>query len=280
MTSERTFLFVLALLLSVLPPALAQGTYTQIDVPNAIGTLAYSIDTAGDLTGYYLDSSDLTHGFLLSTGAYTTIDYPGGIGTEIFGMNDLGQFVGYTAGPTVGFSYDIQTQTFTTINVPGSVATYPTAINNKGEIVGHVQTTRGVGFALIGSNYKYIVPPGARDSTVLGLSSSGKLVGYVSSASNPYQNFITLQGTFAHLTIPNAPSAVIQGLNPTGTAFVGYYQPSSGVYAGFLYQNKILTALQFPGSTQTFALGVNTAGEVVGTFFDAGGASHGFTWIP
>lgn len=268
------------LFLVAITPLTAQGTYTQIDAPNAInGTFAYGIDTAGDVTGYFMDAGSVVHGFFLSAGNYTTIDYPGAGGTTLFAVNDLGQFVGYTEPPVIGFSYDLQTQAFTTISFPGSIDTYPTGINNKGEVVGHVQaTTKGFGFARIGSNYKYVIPPGARSSTVVGVSSSGQLVGYVGSAANPSQNFITLQGVFEHLTIPNAPSAQVQGANPAGSALVGSYQPSSNVYAGFVYQNKVLTTLQFPGSSFTFANGVSDSGEVVGLFIDSSGNVHGFTW--
>jgi probable HAF family extracellular repeat protein len=61
---------------------------------------------------------------------------------------------------------------------------------------------------------------------------------------------------------------------------VGTYQPSAGIYVGFLYQNQVLTTLQFPGAADTFATGVNGVGEVVGYFENSGAGSHGFTWTP
>jgi len=72
----------------------------------------------------------------------------------------------------------------------------------------------------------------------------------------------------------------VNGVNPARNALVGYYKPDSNTTAGFLYQSKILTTLQFPGSTNTIASGVNAAGEVVGTFVDANFNTHGFTWTP
>jgi len=273
---------VAAFLLASAPLALAQGTYTQIDVPGAMGTQVFGIDSAGDLSGVYVDSSFNYHGFLLSGAVYTTIDYPGSSDTAIYGMNDFGQFVGYTGVPFVGFLYNSQTQAFTTIAFPKAINTFPTAINNAGTIAGYCDTgNRGVpvGFTLVGSKYRAIFPVGAPESTVTAVDASGKVVGNVSFRQKLYINFLYHRG-FRHLEIPNAPGAVVEGVNPAGTAYVGYYQPSSGVYAGFLYENNTLTTLQFSGSNETLANDVNTAGEVVGLFLDSSGNIHGFTWAP
>jgi probable HAF family extracellular repeat protein len=56
---------------------------------------------------------------------------------------------------------------------------------------------------------------------------------------------------------------------------VGFYNAG-----GFLYQNKTLQTLQFPGAASTFAYGVNAAGKVSGIFHEANGNLHGFTWTP
>jgi len=282
-TIRKAVLLFTTFLIAAAPLALAQGTYTQIDAPGAISTFAYGIDTAGDIVGQYVDCCYSDHGFLLSGGVYTTIDYPGASVTGLYGMNDLGQFVGVASNPNVGFLYASQTQTFTTIAFPKAINTFPTAINNAGMIAGSSETgNRGVsvGFTLVSSKYRAIFPTGAPESTVTAVDAAGKVVGNVSFRQQLHINFLYGHGGFRHLEIPNAPGAAVEGVNPAGTAYVGYYQPSSGVYAGFLYQNKTLTALQFPGSTETVAEGVDAAGEVVGIFADSSGSFHGFTWTP
>src|SRR5207253_628269 len=67
---------------------LAQGTYTQIDVPGAIGTFLSGIDSAGDIVGTYYVDNMTAHGFLLSAGTITTLDYPGASYTGATGIND------------------------------------------------------------------------------------------------------------------------------------------------------------------------------------------------
>ena len=66
-----------AFLIAFLPLALAQGTYTQFDVPGAIYTFVAGIDSAGDVVGQYEDASGNFHGFFFSGSTYATVDYPG-----------------------------------------------------------------------------------------------------------------------------------------------------------------------------------------------------------
>src|SRR5207245_7320496 len=101
------------------------------DVPGAITTEAFGINTAGDIVGFYVDTNFIFHGFLFSGGTYTTIDYTDGTTAYLFGINDLGQIVGIAS---VGFLYDVQTQTLTTINYPHTNSTGPVSINIAGTI--------------------------------------------------------------------------------------------------------------------------------------------------
>jgi probable HAF family extracellular repeat protein len=133
---------------------------------------------------------------------------------------------------------------------------------------------------LAGSTYRQIKPPQASNSFVYGISTSGELAGHVVSISQGNVNFLFERGRYRPIPILNAPSAVVYGINPAGTALVGYYQPVFGTSVGFLYQSKTTQTLQFPGAVDTAATGINVTGEVVGLFYDSVGAAHGFTWAP
>ena len=60
------------------------GAIITFDAPGAgtgpqQGTLAYAINQAGTIAGYYFDSNPVTHGFLRAPdGSFTTFDAPGG----------------------------------------------------------------------------------------------------------------------------------------------------------------------------------------------------------
>lgn len=281
--SKLMFCTVRFLLLSV-PLAVAQGTYTQIDVPGALNTLAFGINTGGDVVGTYADSTGFAHGFLLSGGTYTTIDYPtSGLETELFGVNDVGQVVGYTFGGQVGFQYDVASGTFTTISFPGALATYPTSINNAGMIVGYYLFGNGLasGFEYGGGTYKSIRPPQVSSSSVVGISANGTIVGHFTTMQLTEAIFRFKHGNYEPITIPTTGViTTVLGINDAATALVGVYQPTVGTSAGFIYENKVVQEVQYPLATSTFAYGVNDSDEVTGFFCDSSLHNHGFTWTP
>jgi hypothetical protein len=118
---------------------LTKGTYTNIDVPEALGaapgtTAASAINPRGDIVGQYFDSSGNNHGFLLSNGTFSTIDVGGPLAqTFPLGINPQGDIVGFTFA-TGGFL--LSHGTVTSIDVPGSSATVPYGIDPQGDIVG------------------------------------------------------------------------------------------------------------------------------------------------
>ena len=283
MTFHKMILSLAVLLLASAPLALAQGTYTQIDFPGATQTGATGIDAAGDISGYYVDSGSQAHRFLFISSIYTTIDYPGAGNTQLNGINDSNQIVGFAYDPVIGFVYDAQTAAFTSISYPGASATYPYAINDANTIVGiftNGNNSTLFGFALVGAAYRLVQPPGVGNTFVNGISASGVVVGDFAPADGKKGfNFLFTKGSYSKLPIPNARGAVAIGVNPKGTEIVGWYVPSNS-FIGYIFQNKVLTTLQFPASTETVATGVNAVGEVVGYFTDASNVTHGFTWTP
>jgi probable HAF family extracellular repeat protein len=275
-----------AFLLVTAPFVLAQGTYTQIDYPGASATFGQSINTVGDVVGTYNDSSGNTHGFLLSNGVYTSIDYPGATqGTYTAAINDKGQIVGTSLPSGQGFLYEVQTQTFTTLSAPNSTETWPYAINNAGLIGGYELTSSAgqIAFALWRSKYFLLSPPpGNIGSSVQGVTDNGELV-VGNGQTGPTGYFTYSDGQYSQITLPTELYIYLFGVNPQGTAYVGFYQtnnnnPSAGY--GYVFQNQALTTLQFPGASSTAAEGINRWGEVVGRFTDSSNHTHAFTWTP
>ena len=281
-TLRKTIFYLLVFLVSFVPLVLAQGTYTQVDYPGAAQTTVWGIDTAGDVVGSYVDASGNGHGFLLSGGTYTTIDYPGGY-NFLTGINDLGMIVGFVqfSNGGFGFLYNVQTGVFTEVNYPGASTTLCYAINNAGTIVGSFLSGAPYeGFALIGSNYHLIEPPGSTQAIASGITASGQVVGNSLLTGDVNFNFL-FNGRRYRQLIPRASirGAILDGISPSGTALTGYSSTLGG-YAGFLLQNKVLTVLRFPTATGTVARAVSDTGEVVGWFLDSAFVQHGFLWTP
>src|SRR5260370_4555226 len=91
----RLYLLALSFLLGVTSNVLADGpTFTTIDYPGATPTLAWGINTRGDIVGFYTLPDTSSHGFLWSGNNLTPIDFPGAALTLLWGINTSGDIVG------------------------------------------------------------------------------------------------------------------------------------------------------------------------------------------
>jgi hypothetical protein len=70
-------------------------TFTRIDFPASVFTLAAGINSSGDIVGRYADAAGVNHGFLLSGGTFTSLDIPGAEFTRPVCINDYGDIVGH-----------------------------------------------------------------------------------------------------------------------------------------------------------------------------------------
>jgi hypothetical protein len=137
----------------VVVPAVAQ-TITAFDAPGAgtginQGTLPYGINAAGVITGHYLDSGSVHHGFVRATnGTITTFKVRGagtsvGQGTFARGLNASGVIAGYYADSgSVNHGFvRAKNHTITVFDAPGAgtgafQGTDALHINAAGTIVG------------------------------------------------------------------------------------------------------------------------------------------------
>src|SRR6266567_1782553 len=154
----KLYLLALGCLLGATSNAFGQGpTFTAIEFPGAATTLAWGINTRGDIVGGYLNADKSDHGFLLSGGQYSTIDFPGATATEAFTINPRGDVGGFytLAGVTHGFV--LSGGKFSTIDFPGATSSEVGAINARGDILGDY-TLDGArhGFLLSGGQFSTI----------------------------------------------------------------------------------------------------------------------------
>jgi len=274
---------LLVLLAAARRQAHAQGTYTQIDVPGALFTQCFGVNTKGDLVGLYEDASGVDHGFLLSGGVYTDIDDLGWSLAVPSGIDDEGQIVGYVSNYPAfsGFLYDVGAQAFTELNYPGATITIANGINNAGNIVGYYEVGEAVtnGFELVGSAYSEISRSSAVMTQAYGITSAGYIFGVVNWPKQevPY-NFAYFDAKFKNLNLP--AGFTLTAVNPEGTVLAGIFMSRPGQYSGWVYRSKKYIFISFPGSTETLAYGINRGDEIVGWFVDSSDNVHGFRWEP
>lgn len=252
------------------------GQLITFDVPGASsaagtfdGTFPTSINNEGAITGNYIDSRDLIHGFLRSpAGEFTTFDAPGassvaasGYGTFPESINEAGAITGhYTDAHNVshGFVRSPSGQ-FTAFDAPGtsSVAapgygTFPNSINAAGAITGHCTDAHGLFHGFLRS-------PGA--------------------------GIITFDAPGATTAAGGGNGTLPKSLNAEG-AITGHYADAQAFMHGFVRSpSGKFTTFDAPGPTGgagwgIFPESINDAGAITGHYTDAVGMNHGFLRIP
>jgi len=73
------------------------GDYQLLDIPNSISSDARDVNPSGEIVGFFIDSANKTHGFLVRKGDFATIDFPGAdvVSTQARGINPQGDIVGF-----------------------------------------------------------------------------------------------------------------------------------------------------------------------------------------
>lgn len=128
--------------------------------------------------------------------------------------------------------------------------------------------------------------PGATNTTARGINNHGEIVGRAGTSPNPPHAVLISNGQCT----PLAPTTVLGThrseafKNNDRGDVVGIYFDDDGFFHGFLLSKKgVLTTLDFPGASETYAWGISESGTVVGWWdildanFDLV-AAHGFTW--
>ena len=120
------------------------GVFQVIYIPGATGgAQATGVNNLQQVCGFYVDSKNVNHGFLLSFGQLVKLDYPNSIFTQALGLNNIGQVVGDymdASNLTHGFVWTAAAG-FQSVDDPNGVgATVVNGINDKGALVGFYGT--------------------------------------------------------------------------------------------------------------------------------------------
>jgi len=134
----------------------------------------------------------------------------------------------------------------------------------------------GQASAALATDYEFttIDFPGAHFSETLGINNVGDVVGAY-GAGGPEHGFLLSRGTFSTIDVPGIVGTEenAAGINNRGE-IAGEY--NDGQYHGYLVSDGNFTLINVPGASDTFARGINAAGQVVGQYV-AAGISHGFS---
>jgi hypothetical protein len=240
---------------------------SALDYPGARSTYLIGISNLRTISGTYVDTAGLQHGFTYRAGRFTRLDVPGagtagtgfefgdGLGTSGFGINDLGQVAGqYADAGGVGHGYIARGGRYVTLDSPA-----------QGSLPGGF--TGGTGLVRI--------------------NDAGTIAGNYSTSAAPADThpFLDRNGTITTVAPPpGGRFTEMLGLSNTGVASgVSFTDPDIGSGLGFLYDRGRLSTIRAPQAGPagfTTVAQPNSLGFLVGEYLDADYRQHGYLALP
>jgi hypothetical protein len=294
----------------------ALGKYVVFDAPGAAhGTFPTSINLAGAITGYFVDASQVSHGFLRTAdGAITPFDVPFG---NVYGANPAsisltGAITGsYNDSNGIGHGFvRAPDGIVATFDAPGGVyGTYPLAISLSGEVVGYLGDANFLAHGFIRApNGKLTTfdPPGAganpnafiAGTFPVSVNAFGTIAGGYANDGGQSEGFLrSIDGAFTEFAAPGniypynlyGPGPAVD-INLEGVVAGAYFQPIAGNPFGGNFRAFIRAldgaittfdaATYSPCCIWTFPTGINPENVIVGVFNDGYSIDHGFLRAP
>jgi hypothetical protein len=272
----------------------ARGHLLTFDVPGG-NTYPVGITPSGDIAGYSCDSlATVCHGFLREEdGTITSFDIPGdNYGPVVAGINAHGEIAGFVCGPSgvfascPGFVRTREGEIEIFDPTSGARLTTPGGINDSGAITGYYGDPNGNFHGFVGtlaSAFAAFDFPGDVGGTYgTAINSNGTVAGKWDDANSVSHGLV--RTTDGHLTSFDPPawgaandSIAVTGIN-SRAEIAGYYLRypyTANVTQSFVRKpDGTLVSFAVPGSSGTFALGINSAGTTAGFYLDANGP-HG-----
>ena len=263
------------------PQAGPSYQFITINIPGATYAVADGINNDGLVSGYYLDSSSVAHGFVWQNGALRTVNYPGAAYTYLYNVNNQGVVIGYHGNGTTNHTvtYSVESRKWTALpDIPGYPANEGYGINDAGFAVGNAFLSSTSSYpsnapaAWIWDpttlSYSFFAVPGSAEYSTEpnGINDKGQVAGWYADSSGFYHGFLKEYGTYTTVDFPGAPYTFPDGLNNSGV-IQGQILTDSYVAEGFTATSGgVFTVVNYPGLTMTALVGINDHGDVCGGY--------------
>jgi collagen type I/II/III/V/XI/XXIV/XXVII alpha len=240
-------------------------------------------NTPGSVAGYTADLVDNGSG-TLTVDNFTTVTDPQTGGVEPYGIDDSGNLVGGTRadGNPAGFR-DVG-GTFSTVTVQGAVNTTLWGTDDAGDFVGDTADQNGLVHGYVatssGSSSFDIAGNGTTQFTFgYGINDAQVIVGSFTDSFGIH-GYIDAGTGITILDVPGADGVTeAYGINSNGVVS-GSYQVSPGQYVPYTYQDGTFTAYDNVAVAQFTNVGIDDAGQLIGTTSVPGVGGEGFIINP
>jgi hypothetical protein len=269
-------------------------TFSAPDAANQVGrgTNPTCINSTGVIAGYYVDSSNVSHGFVRdAAGAITEFTPPSVESTFVSGINSRGEVVGFGISNLGTNQSFLRTASghFARIAPPGALITEAWAINDNGQITGRyvdktpAENTHGFIRESDGSYTVFddpAVESGPDGTTAIAINNNGVITGYYDD-ENSHSMRVFVRDQFGNFTnfdgVPGgATTDASTSINLSGVV-IGAYSPGVQPYQGFVRDaSGIVTDFSVSGALATIPEAVNDSGVIVGQWTVQAGFTRGF----
>lgn len=254
-----------------------EGTITEFDAPgggttpgSGQGTVAYSINSQGDIAGQYQDDSNVFHGYVrFPDGSFVTFEAPDAgtaafQGTQAFGINAVGE--------VAGFYFDASNVYHAFVRARhGAITEYDVPSAGTGAFQG-----------------TFIAGPAGSI-----LNALGAVNGYYIDAGNVLHGYVRApDGVIQTFDASGAGTGANQGtygggINLEGVIAASYVDSTSTFHAYIRASDGRFTTFEAPGAGSepgqyfgTVATGNNDFGWIAGYSVDDNNVGHGFARAP
>ncbi len=221
---------------------LSGGTFTEYNVPGAIGTVVLGINNAADFVGGFSDSSGIFQAFVSLGGTITPFSFPGATSAFADQLNRSNQVVGYytdSSGIPHGYFRETNGALHFPIDPPGSTGTILFGLNDSNWVVGRYSDSSGVThglFFLPPNKFFTFDYPGSTFTSLNGINAHGFICGRYTDASGidhgilarvtgvPRANEADTEMKwygFPSLVTPLNPPSLVRPVNPSPSASRG-----------------------------------------------------------
>jgi hypothetical protein len=269
------------------------GAYLHIQPPNALDTYISGLNSHGQVSGSFFNTSFQTVGYVRNVdGSYVILNPPGSTGpTTVVGINEAGQVAGnaYINGTATPFFWDpTNPDNYVTFSVPGGTSPSARAINASGQIAGiYTDTATSQPFGFLRNadgTFSTFSVAGTFNLQAYAMNKWGTIAcnAFVEIESSS-DLFLRYSGGGQRGVVGTShggfiPAAINDNGIVVGTDFGG-----DTLYGNAFSVDKslTLTLIPVPFSAQgTTANALNNAGQIVGTYIDDNGAGHAWVYVP
>ena len=206
-------------------------SYSTIEPPGSLESLAFKITDLGQIYGYFFDGAT-THGFSYQNGSFQRFDYPGATNTRVLSGNSDGTVVGwYKDSQTIKHGFVFKNGRYRSFDAPFGVNTNLFFINDRnvltGSSYGGALTDLEYGFIYDRSGFALENVPGAAATEPYVINRAGMTGGFFFNADGFGTGYVNVFGQF-HMTAQN-----IDGNNDRNE-FVGLDFNDQGKLVGFV----------------------------------------------